>query len=189
LISKPALPAAPVQRLVIGRIVMTMPHLMNCQHSEEGWCLDCVKSEHDSNEETIRELMVQCERLKEQNDCFDTRVEELEAQVVADIKNAGRCPKCSELVYASEFCKKCRPHVAATHPQYQHTEAELRHIADLLAALNGPHPDLDTVGFEGELQLYWCDRVMGVVSLDDGNDRRSWVYEPWAKGKEQPGGD
>lgn len=22
---------------------MTMPHLMNCSHSESGWCLDCVK--------------------------------------------------------------------------------------------------------------------------------------------------
>lgn len=21
---------------------MTMPHLMNCAHSEDGWCLDCV---------------------------------------------------------------------------------------------------------------------------------------------------
>lgn len=21
---------------------MTMPHLMNCSHSETGWCLDCV---------------------------------------------------------------------------------------------------------------------------------------------------
>lgn len=23
---------------------MTMPHLMNCEHSEDGWCLDCVHS-------------------------------------------------------------------------------------------------------------------------------------------------
>ncbi len=22
---------------------MTMPHLMNCPHSPDGWCLDCVK--------------------------------------------------------------------------------------------------------------------------------------------------
>ena len=25
---------------------MTMPHLMNCRHSESGWCLDCVKELH-----------------------------------------------------------------------------------------------------------------------------------------------
>ena len=22
---------------------MTMPHLMNCSHSADGWCLQCVK--------------------------------------------------------------------------------------------------------------------------------------------------
>ena len=27
-----------------------MPHLMNCQHSESGWCLDCVKELHDERE-------------------------------------------------------------------------------------------------------------------------------------------
>ena len=26
---------------------MTMPHLMNCAHSETGWCLECVKDLHD----------------------------------------------------------------------------------------------------------------------------------------------
>lgn len=34
---------------------MTMPHLMNCPHSEDGWCLDCVKEMHDSYEEIIAE--------------------------------------------------------------------------------------------------------------------------------------
>lgn len=24
---------------------MTMPHLMNCGHSDDGWCLDCVKAQ------------------------------------------------------------------------------------------------------------------------------------------------
>lgn len=24
---------------------MTMPHLMNCSHSEDGWCLKCVKEQ------------------------------------------------------------------------------------------------------------------------------------------------
>lgn len=30
---------------------MTMPHLMNCDHSHEGWCLECVKRLHDECEE------------------------------------------------------------------------------------------------------------------------------------------
>lgn len=29
---------------------MTMPHLMNCSHSTEGWCLECVKELHDDFE-------------------------------------------------------------------------------------------------------------------------------------------
>lgn len=28
---------------------MTMPHLMNCRHSETGWCLDCVKELWDES--------------------------------------------------------------------------------------------------------------------------------------------
>lgn len=27
-----------------GENRVTMPHLMNCDHSAEGWCLACVKS-------------------------------------------------------------------------------------------------------------------------------------------------
>lgn len=29
---------------------MTMPHLMNCMHSETGWCLECVGKMHDELE-------------------------------------------------------------------------------------------------------------------------------------------
>ncbi len=29
---------------------MTMPHLMNCQHSCEGWCIPCVKEMHEEAE-------------------------------------------------------------------------------------------------------------------------------------------
>ena len=29
---------------------MTMPHLMNCSHSPDGWCLDCVKELYDKYE-------------------------------------------------------------------------------------------------------------------------------------------
>jgi len=30
---------------------MTMPHLMNCSHSESGWCLECVQDLHDELED------------------------------------------------------------------------------------------------------------------------------------------
>lgn len=39
---------------------MTMPHLMNCDHSEEGWCLGCVKALWEEK----RELEEECERLE-----------------------------------------------------------------------------------------------------------------------------
>lgn len=35
---------------------MTMPHLMNCQHSHDGWCLRCVKELHDAAEGTMHAL-------------------------------------------------------------------------------------------------------------------------------------
>lgn len=34
---------------------MTMPHLMNCPHSED-WCLSCVKEMHDEYERLLDEL-------------------------------------------------------------------------------------------------------------------------------------
>ncbi len=33
---------------------MTMPHLMNCQHSEDGWCLECVKALHGKLGSAVR---------------------------------------------------------------------------------------------------------------------------------------
>ena len=35
---------------------MTMPHLMNCQHSEDGWCLDCVKESREKKQSEIKRL-------------------------------------------------------------------------------------------------------------------------------------
>lgn len=37
---------------------MTMPHLMNCAHSQEGWCLDCVAKQW----EELQELRVNANR-------------------------------------------------------------------------------------------------------------------------------
>ena len=36
---------------------MTMPHLMNCDHSESGWCLDCVKKLQDGWEERFEDAV------------------------------------------------------------------------------------------------------------------------------------
>lgn len=38
---------------------MTMPHLMNCPHSGEGWCLVCVKKLYDESfEHKVRRSVV-----------------------------------------------------------------------------------------------------------------------------------
>lgn len=45
---------------------MTMPHLMNCSHSSDGWCLSCVKEQADENErlrERVRELEAALDRI------------------------------------------------------------------------------------------------------------------------------
>jgi len=35
---------------------MTMPHLMNCPHSDDSWCIDCVKAEWELRQEEIERL-------------------------------------------------------------------------------------------------------------------------------------
>lgn len=44
---------------------MTMPHLSNCQHSSDGWCLDCVKALHDK----LRVTMLALKELAEEQNC------------------------------------------------------------------------------------------------------------------------
>lgn len=36
---------------------MTMPHLMNCSHSETGWCLECVKGLHSEGEKAYQDYL------------------------------------------------------------------------------------------------------------------------------------
>ena len=36
---------------------MTVPWLMNCSHSEDGWCFDCVTKEINSCNEAREQLM------------------------------------------------------------------------------------------------------------------------------------
>lgn len=40
---------------------MTMPHLMNCDHSEDGWCLDCVGRLHEpASRMTLSDFAAKC---------------------------------------------------------------------------------------------------------------------------------
>lgn len=54
---------------------MTMPHLMNCPHSCDSWCLDCVKELYDDftvQVSQMREVLKSCEKkLIEKGDPWD----------------------------------------------------------------------------------------------------------------------
>jgi hypothetical protein len=49
---------------------MTMPHLMNCPHSDDGWCIDCVSKlwrDRSDKSEEVEHLKEIVEALKETN--------------------------------------------------------------------------------------------------------------------------
>ena len=35
---------------------MTMPHLMNCEHADDGWCLECVQRLGEERQAMLQEL-------------------------------------------------------------------------------------------------------------------------------------
>lgn len=44
---------------------MTMPHLMNCDHSSDAWCLECVKKEHDEHEGEMDRVLAEARSLRD----------------------------------------------------------------------------------------------------------------------------
>jgi hypothetical protein len=59
---------------------MTMPNLMNCAHSEDGWCIPCVKMlyrEKERYQNMLKEREIQiyrlskCQSKKEIRECMD----------------------------------------------------------------------------------------------------------------------
>lgn len=57
---------------------MTMPHLMNCAHMPDGWCLDCVAAQHERMEQ-LRDA-VRSARADEAH-CWASRMDALTAQL------------------------------------------------------------------------------------------------------------
>ncbi len=63
---------------------MTMPHLMNCPHSGEGWCLDCVASSRAERDAAVKRF--EDKRLEVHNVCKDRaaaekKLAELQAEI------------------------------------------------------------------------------------------------------------
>ena len=44
---------------------MTMPHLMNCGHSDDSWCLECVREEWERNQKIINAH--ECDRVAQRH--------------------------------------------------------------------------------------------------------------------------
>lgn len=58
---------------------MTMPHLMNCSHSCDGWCLECVKDMQNKYELSIvNEKQKLLQRYKALFDLLQTMIKDLE---------------------------------------------------------------------------------------------------------------
>lgn len=47
---------------------MTIPHLMNCSHSVDSWCLDCVKEEWELNQAMVEGAKVRIADLEKERD-------------------------------------------------------------------------------------------------------------------------
>jgi len=65
---------------------MTIPYLTNCSHSGEGWCLNCIKLEHDQLNHQISELTL---RLNEAND--------LNKRLVKSLMIVSTVDRCNEI--------------------------------------------------------------------------------------------
>jgi len=57
---------------------MTMPHLMNCEHTPNGWCLSCVGKQH-AEIERLRGIVP--EVLEQLNDELCAENERLRAEI------------------------------------------------------------------------------------------------------------
>jgi len=66
--------------------------------------------------------------------------------------------------------------------QYQHSDVELRAIADLLEAMRTFDESMAASrsdSIQGSLEIWWMDRVMGRIERADPDDDESeWGYRP-----------
>lgn len=73
---------------------MTMPHLENCAHSDDGWCLNCVKQLHDEGEERADTL----EKLLSDVGFFETTADPGPGREVEDVSVRLWCDGSGELL-------------------------------------------------------------------------------------------
>ena len=86
-----------------------MPHLQNCDHSEHGWCLDCVKALGDENQDLRLALMHVSnvafqETFLEGHIDAEGRIDSDPDSIVIDKKDYGLLRLAMQ--HVSECCKK-----------------------------------------------------------------------------------
>lgn len=103
---------------------MTMPHLMNCPHAADGWCLACVKEQHDLVERLRARLLTAAgddlcrltqEEIKDMSlgavqippkEEFLASCERFHAQVAGEAGVMGNCLTLAQLVAENEKLEK-----------------------------------------------------------------------------------
>lgn len=118
---------------------MTMPKYMNCQHSPDGWCLECVKNIHDELAEAKACLQMGCEnsgcsrerdKLRAENERLRNALQpfatgghlhmtygDYDSRTAVDeaLKAEWHCPKCNGTSWARDYgkmevrCLTCDP--------------------------------------------------------------------------------
>lgn len=78
---------------------MTMPHLENCHHSPDSWCLDCVKKLGEENLDLRMALLrvsqiTMCERVSEGESTLYIKEEPENMEIYEDaFRRVGECCK------------------------------------------------------------------------------------------------
>jgi hypothetical protein len=68
---------------------MTMPHLMNCSHLDDGWCLKCVKKLWNEKESMARRALSAEERLEKAVEALKEAEAGLEFAGAESMKDVG----------------------------------------------------------------------------------------------------
>ena len=118
---------------------MTMPHLMNCSHSEDGWCLECVKelnselaaaqAENTRLKEIDAEVCGVSLEVIEENAAMYERVREIEGELI-EHKEAIRLVNHACGVAADELLA-LRKNIRAKDERIVELEAKLEEPPDV----------------------------------------------------------
>lgn len=113
---------------------MTMPHLMNCEHAGEGWCLQCVKAQ----QEEINSLRTQLAEAFKANEQLIAYCNRLEKQLAEEREKSAVLQ--SQVDNADVNFEQQR---LSLKQQLLSLESQNERLREALAELLGVHIDFD----------------------------------------------